>query len=174
MPTNISKQSSTSNKLDAYYEAAIQIVTMIDYWPQDDEQIQEYLDYGCKSVQPPEEFEDLREAFASLYLTGRRLGLHEYLGERQIRALVRNLYRSKPRRKSYLETLRRKRSGNIRGADVIPFRELEERYQFRLWYKEYCLRKGKRVVIKFSEWRKKNKCVTFYDHISPDSDALIR
>ena len=63
------------------------------------------------------------------------------------------------------------RKGNL-GDDsddpIIPFRELEERYQFRLWLNEQASRTGKRPSTKFADWRCKNGCVTFYDYISRD------
>lgn len=165
MPTQI-----TSKQVEEYYDAVIYTVKMLRYWPQDSDELQEFLDYGRAANPVPSEFGDFREAIASVYYAGRKVGLNELLSERQLFALARNLCRSEPRQKSYLGTLRSANGRVVSGQtseEIIPFRELEERYQWYLWRKRQEVITGKEPNVKFHDWLENIGCVTFYDLISP-------
>lgn len=161
-----SSAATKRERIDAYYDAAIYVVELLRYWPQDNDELQEFLDYGrCTSEEPPE-FEDFKEALATVYYAGRQIGLKEVLSERQIFALARNLCRSRPRQKSYLKTLKARRRCALDAPEIITFRELEEKYQFHLWLKGELVRNGHKSNVGFDTWKRRHKCVTFYDVIT--------
>lgn len=168
MPTHV-----ISKQVEEYYDSMIYVVQMLHYWPKDDYELQEFLDYGRSSKSAPPEFEDFKEAIASMYYSGCKLGLKEFMGERQLFALARNLCRSEPRQKSYLKTLRAARKGSSGAPEIIPFRELEERYQYHLWVKGQETITGKKPNVDFHSWLQDMGCVTFYDVLSsrPHEDA---
>lgn len=167
------EKMETANKrerIDAYYDAAIYVVELLHYWPQDSDELQEFLDYGrCTDKEPPE-FEDLKEALATVYYAGRQIGLKEVLSERQIFALARNLCRSRPRQKSYLKTLKARRRCALDTPEIVTFRELEEKYQFHLWLKSELIRTGRKSDVHFDRWKRRHGCVTFYDLITAPGD----